>query len=137
MKLVRLAAFGLISAFAADAFAEGPLPIPGVDGAQPAIVKKSSKPGAHVKTAKPVQSGELGDIPFSKPNASPVGEAATSNGDFAAARKGAAKPPAPDVSLGLKWRATNEPVDPYDAVRHTSGPEGPGDTFEAGLKLGF
>jgi hypothetical protein len=41
------------------------------------------------------------------------------------------------MSIGLKWHATNEPVDPYDSVRHTSGPDGPGDTLEGGIKLGF
>ena len=37
----------------------------------------------------------------------------------------------------LKWRATNDRVDPYDAVRHSSGPNGPGDAVEGGVKLGF
>jgi hypothetical protein len=41
------------------------------------------------------------------------------------------------MSLGLQWRANNDKVDPYDAVRHSSGPAGPGDAIEGGVKLGF
>ena len=41
------------------------------------------------------------------------------------------------VSFDMKWHATNSAPDPFDAVRHTSGPNGPGDAVEGGFKLGF
>ncbi len=103
---------------------------------------KSKKPPAHAareRAAKAAaqQSGGLRDVRFSDPNAPPVGAATPTNSGFAPAAIGAPKEEAGGISLGLKWRAANQPIDPYDAVRHTSGPDGPGDTFEGGIKLGF
>lgn len=93
----------------------------------------------HAKSAKPAadQAGGLLGVKFSDPNAPPVGAAPAPDGGFAPAANGTPAEPASGVSLGVKWHATNEPIDPYDAIRHTSGPDGPGDTFEGGIKLGF
>jgi hypothetical protein len=41
------------------------------------------------------------------------------------------------MSFTYKWRATNEPFDPYWQVRKSYGQDGPGNTFMGGLKLGF
>jgi hypothetical protein len=45
--------------------------------------------------------------------------------------------PKGSLSLDLKWHATNDRPDPFDAVTHTSGPNGSGDAFLGGVKLGF
>jgi hypothetical protein len=105
-------------------------------------VLKSRKAPAHAasaKSAKPAadQGGGLRDVKFSDPNAPPVGAAPASNGGFASTANGSRNEPVGGVSLGLKWHATNQPIDLYDAIRHTSGPDGPGDTFEGGIKFGF
>jgi hypothetical protein len=101
--------------------------------------KKTPAQAAHAKPAKPpvAQAGGLQDVKFSDPNAPPVGAAPASKSALAPAANGAPKEPAANVSLSLKWHAANEPVDPYNAIRHTSGPDGPGDAFEGGIKLGF
>jgi hypothetical protein len=81
----------------------------------------------------PARSGD--QIQFSQPNASrsPPRRARRRSQAQAAA------PSEPDggVSLDLKWRATNEKTDPFDAVRHSSGPNGPGDAVQGGVKIGF
>lgn len=41
------------------------------------------------------------------------------------------------VSFGVKRHASNEPNNPYERVLPRSGPDGPSDTFEGGIKLGF
>jgi hypothetical protein len=41
------------------------------------------------------------------------------------------------VSLTYKWKASNDPVDPYWNMRSAPGSEAPGDSFLGGLKLGF
>lgn len=40
-------------------------------------------------------------------------------------------------SFGFRWRATNDKIDPYDAVNHEAGPNGQGAAVEGGLKFGF
>jgi hypothetical protein len=100
------------------------------------------KAAAHEKGAKIVKpaaggAGALQNVTFSDLNAPPVGAAPASKIDFPSGSKGAPKDPSGKVSLGLKWRATNNAPNPFDAMRHTSGPDGPGDAVEAGVKLGF
>jgi hypothetical protein len=80
----------------------------------------------------------MGQIQFSQPNAPPLGAQRTSISPGPPTSSGVApNEPKGGVSLDLKWRATNDRVDPYDAVRHSSGPNGPGDAVEGGVKLGF
>ena len=101
---------------------------------------RAAKPHASVKKPKSVApdpgDGGLDQIPFSQPNASPLAPAKSAKA--AAPRPGAA-PSEPDggVSLDFKWRATHDQTDPFDAVRHSSGPNGPGDAVQGGVKLGF
>lgn len=132
MKRRRISIVCLALAFAASSAV--------ADETAPVKPRKPPARAAHAKAAKSPseQAGGLQDVKFSDPKAPPVGAgAASTRSAFATAASGAPKDPAANVSLGLKWRATNEPVDPYDAIRHTSGPDGPGDTFEGGVKLGF
>jgi hypothetical protein len=98
---------------------------------------------AHASKAKPKPAAQprpqpdgLSEIQFSNPYALPEGTAGTKAADFPAARLAPTEPKG-DVSFSYKWHATNEPVDLYNAVRHSAGPDGPGDTFMGGLKLGF
>ncbi|HKN30614.1 MAG TPA: hypothetical protein VJY34_23150 [Roseiarcus sp.] len=79
----------------------------------------------------------LSGIPFSDPYAPPVGAGKATGGGFPAAAKAAPKDPQGDLSFTYKWHASNDPVDPYNVVTHKAGPDGPGDTFMGGLKLGF
>ena len=88
------------------------------------------------KPAAPKDDG-LSAVKFSDPYASPVGTAKTKTGDFPAVVGPSPTQPKGDVSFTYKWHATNEPIDPYNSVRHTAGPDGPGDTFMGGLKFGF
>jgi hypothetical protein len=131
MKLGRIGIACLVSTLACTAAV--------ADEATPA---KPGKPSAHAAHARAVKSPDeqaagLQGVKFSDPNAPPIGAATSSKSEFAPAEHSAPKETAPGMSIGLKWHATNEPVDPYDSVRHTSGPDGPGDTLEGGIKLGF
>ena len=101
---------------------------------------KSQRPHAgEAKIVKtPAAKGDsLADIPFSNPYAPPVGAGKATGGDFPAAQRAAPVEPKGDIGFTYKWHATGEPVDPYNAVTHKAGPDGPGDTFMGGLKLGF
>jgi hypothetical protein len=96
------------------------------------------KPHQGAKTVKG-QASDATDagnqIRFSQPNASPLASKASAT----AQPSSGAAPSEPDggVSLDLKWRVTNEKTDPFDAVRHSSGPNGPGDAVQGGVKIGF
>jgi hypothetical protein len=81
--------------------------------------------------------GSMDEIQFSQPNASPLGSQKTSSPSPGPKSGVAPSEPQGGVSLDLHWRASNDRVDPYDAVRHSSGPDGPGDAVEGGIKLGF
>ncbi len=131
MKLARIGVAFVVAAIAASSAV--------ADDAAPQKSNKAPARAAHAKSAKPAadQAGGWRDVKFSNPNAPPVGAAPAAMSGFPPAANRAPKEAAGGVSLGLKWHATNEPIDPYDAIRHTSGPDGPGDTFEGGIKLGF
>jgi hypothetical protein len=97
------------------------------------------KPHPRAKKPKPAAtdptSQSMDQIHFSQPNASPI---APQKSAAPSPRPGvAAKDPQGGLSVDLKWRANNDKVDPYDAVRHSSGPGGPGDAVQGGIKLGF
>jgi hypothetical protein len=94
---------------------------------------------ANAKPVKPpaTKGQPLGDIPFSNPYAPPVGAGIAAGGGFAAPQPAAPVDPQGGVSFTYKWHATSEPTDPYWHVRNEYGPDGPGDTFLGGLKLGF
>jgi hypothetical protein len=112
------------------------------DPLDPAHSAAASPVKSHATTKKPksaaspdVTSQSLDQIQFSQPNTSPIGP---QKAVAPPARSNVAtKDPKGDVSLDLKWRATNDRNDPFDAVRHTSGPNGPGDAVEGGVKFGF
>ena len=101
--------------------------------------KPARSQAAKAKTVKPpaTKGDSLSDVPFSNPYAPPVGAGKATGGDFPAAQRAAPVDPKGDVSFTYKWHATGDPVDPYNAVTHKAGPDGPGDTFMGGLKLGF
>lgn len=109
------------------------------DDAPAAPPKSASAHPAKAKAAKPsaTKSQSLGDIPFSNPYAPPVGAGKGTGGEFPAGKTAAPVDPKGGMSFTYKWRATNEPTDPYWHVRNEYGPDGPGDTFLGGLKLGF
>jgi hypothetical protein len=103
----------------------------------------AAAPKPHHSAKKPkspapdATDASMDQIQFSQPNASPL--ASTKKANTTAQPSSRAAPSEPDggVSLDLKWRATNDKVDPFDAVRHSSGPNGPGDAVEGGVKIGF
>jgi hypothetical protein len=76
-------------------------------------------------------------IQFSQPDASPLAPTKKINAAAQPGSRAAPSEPNGGVSLDFKWRASNEKVDPFDAVRHTSGPNGPGDAVQGGVKIGF
>lgn len=132
-----LVAVGAYSAIAEEVAAPAPVKAPAhvaqakTKPAAPAAgAAKSSKlavkPGP--KGVPAAAADSMSNIKFSDPSA-PL--AATPDA------KGALAEPDGGPSFGLKWHATNDPVDPYDTVRHTSGPEGPGAGVEAGVKIPF
>ncbi len=108
-----------------------------------ALAAAQPKPGprhaAKSKTVKPAQSQRSGlaDIPFSNPYAPPVAAAKGPGAEFPAAERVAPADPKGDLSLTYKWKATNDPTDPYWHVRSAPGSEAPGNSFLGGLKLGF
>jgi hypothetical protein len=95
-------------------------------------VKKPKNPATDATT-----DAGMDQIQFSQPNASPL--ASTKGANAATQPSSRAAPSEPDggVSLDLKWRATNDKADPFDAVRHSSGPNGEGDAVQGGVKIGF
>jgi hypothetical protein len=104
------------------------------DNGSPHEVKPKALKAKLPRAAPP--AGGIGDIKFSDPSARLVGETKTKPALPSDSSGGTAQPSG-GVSLDLKWHATNEPVDPFDAVRHTSGPDGAGDAVLGGVKLGF
>jgi hypothetical protein len=100
-----------------------------------------TRPHTGATKGKPLPSastaGSVGEIDFSQPYAPASSPQKSSNPAPAAQTRNAPVEPQGGVSLDLKWHATNDKADPYDAVRHTSGPDGPGDGVAAGVKLGF
>jgi hypothetical protein len=109
------------------------------DDLTPAQPKPGPRHAAKSKTVKPAQSQGSGptDIPFSNPNAPPIGVGKGAGSEFPAAQRAAPADPKGDLSLTYKWKATNDPVDPYWNMRSAPGAEAPGDSFLGGLKLGF
>jgi hypothetical protein len=109
------------------------------DDLTPAQPKPGPPHAAKSKTVKPAQSqgSGLADIPFSNPYAPPVGAGKSAGAEFPAAQKAAPTDPKGDLSFTYKWKATNDPTDPYWHVRSAPGSEAPGDSFMGGLKLGF
>ena len=103
----------------------------------------AAAPKPHHSAKKPkspapdATDADMDQIQFSQPNASPL--ASTKKANTAAQPSSRTAPSEPDggVSLELKWHATNDKTDPFDAVRHSSGPNGPGDAVQGGVKLGF
>ena len=94
---------------------------------------------AKTPAAKPpaTKGATLGAVPFSNPYAPPVGAGKAAGAVFPASQAAAPVDPKGGVSFTYKWKATNEPTDPYWHVRSSPGSEAPGDTFLGGLKLGF
>lgn len=98
---------------------------------------------AKAKPLKPANPGSsqtdgLGGVKFSNPYAPPEGAGkATTAGGFPAAGSARAVDPKGGVSFTYKWKASNDPVDPYWHVRSAPGSDPPGDQFMGGLKLGF
>jgi len=107
--------------------------------------------------------GPLNIAPSAAPQAAPAHQQRKSKRAAPAAKSGSAHvpevksppigtqippPPAPVLhdatngsdngpALDFKWHATNDKVDPYDAVNHEAGPEGQGAGIEGGVKFGF
>jgi hypothetical protein len=107
------------------------------------LTPSQPKPGpphaAKSKTVKPTQAlgSGLADVPFSNPYAPPIGAGKTTGAQFPAVQRTAPVDPKGNLSLTYKWKANNEPTDPYWTLRSAPGAEAPGDTFLGGLKLGF
>jgi hypothetical protein len=111
--------------------------------AAPQLPPSTSAAKAMAKPLKPArpgssQAGGL-DEKFSNPYAPPEGAGkATGARNFPATGSAGAVDPKGGMSFTYKWHATNEPFDPYWQLRHNEyGPDGPGNTFLGGLKLGF
>jgi hypothetical protein len=85
----------------------------------------------------PSQPGNPRPIKFSDPYAPPVDAGQALKSDFPPAATGTPKEPAAGVSFDLKWHASNAPNNLYEHVLPRSGPDGPGDKVEGGIKLGF
>jgi hypothetical protein len=137
MGRIRFIAICLaISAIAPMRASADDLPAQPLKPVKPQAAKpKAAKP----KAAKPqaTRDGSLADIPFSNPYAPPVGAGKSAGGEFPAAKTATPADPKGGVSLIYKWHASGEPTDPYWHVRNEYGPDGPGSSFQGGLKLGF
>jgi hypothetical protein len=101
-------------------------------GSEPAGQGKSKI----LKPTKPNSAGPT-KIPFSNPYAPPVGAGKSAGAEFPAARRQAPVDPKGHMSFTYKWKASNDPVDPYWNMRSAPGSEAPGNKFMGGLKLGF
>jgi hypothetical protein len=91
------------------------------------------------KILKPTRPNSAGPtkIPFSNPYAPPVGAGKSAGAEFPAAQRQAPVDPKGHTSFTYKWKASNDPVDPYWNMRSAPGSEAPGNKFMGGLKLGF
>ena len=124
-------------------FIEVALIVAATQAAADDLTPSQPKPGLpHATKSKTVtpprsQGSGLADIPFSNPYAPPVGGGKTTGAEFPAARSAAPVEPKGDLSLTYKWKANNDPVDPFWNIRSAPGSEAPGDSFMGGLKLGF
>jgi hypothetical protein len=129
---------GAASALAADNVAQTPVEVqPHVVKPKPAAKAPERTPKA--KAAKPVgPEDSMRDVTFSDPRG-PLIDGTKTPKQPAPPSTAKGAPVGPDgkgLSLDMKWHATND-YDPYDTVRHTSGPEGPGTSVLGGIKLGF
>ena len=125
---------GVVSILAAtQAAAEDLTPAHSRHGPPHAAVSKAAKP-----RSRGSGSG-LAGTPFSDPYAPPIGAGAGPGpgAEFPAAHRAVPVAPKGDLSLTYKWKANNDPVDPYWNIRSAPGSEAPGDSFLGGLKLGF
>ena len=134
---LRLTLAAIAAAFATSALADD-LNGPNAQGASPAAAAKShrsvKKPS---NAASDAASPDMDQIQFSQPNASPLANQKPTKAAPEKKSGDAASEPAGGVSLDFKWRATNDKTDPFDAVRHSSGANGPGDAVQGGIKIGF
>jgi hypothetical protein len=105
----------------------------------PTQPKAAAAHPAGSRTVKPAQSqgSGLAGIPFSNPYAPPVGAGKSAGAEFPVGQRAAPADPKGHLSLTYKWKANNDPVDPYWNIRSAPGSEAPGDSFLGGLKLGF
>ena len=131
----------LMTAIAATVFAATAAVADDLSGANQGAAAAAPKPHHSAKKPKTPapDATDLGmdQIQFSQPNASPLAPAKKTNATAQPSSRAAPSEPNGGVSLDLKWHATNDKNDPFDAVRHTSGPDGPGDAVQGGVKLGF
>jgi hypothetical protein len=132
MRVVAIA----VTAFVATAAVADDL---GNASGQSAAPAAKPQPGMKKPKNSALDAAHVGldQIQFSQPNASPL--APTKNIKAAPLPRPGAAPSEPrgGVSLDFKWRASNDKVDPFDAVRHSSGPNSPGDAVQGGVKIGF
>jgi hypothetical protein len=103
---------------------------------EPQPAKRQERVQKVRRPVPPSATGDFGDIKFSA-HPPPATAARPARENDAAPASGKSVEPQGGLSLDLKWHATNDRADPFDAVRHTSGPDGGGDGVEGGLKLGF
>jgi hypothetical protein len=95
-----------------------------------AAAKHSQRKAKSAAPAKQSNSARASDVPSAPvagqapPASAPVLHDATSGSDNG-------------PSLDFRWHATNDRIDPYDAVNHAAGPEGQGAGFLGGVKFGF
>jgi nucleoid-associated protein YgaU len=107
------------------------------------LTRAPPKPGPpHAVKSKAVkraqsQGSGLAGIPFSNPYGPPVSAGKSRGAEFPAAQRTAPPDPKGNLSFTAKWKASNDPVDPYWNMRSAPGSEAPGDSFMGGLKLGF
>jgi hypothetical protein len=127
----------VIALSATPAFCDDHAPPSATDGAGATVVKPRPVAKKPKLPSKAPTTGSLNDIQFSRPNAPPVGAQKGAAQASQATKAAGPSEPQGGVSLDLQWHASNDKTDPYDAVRHTSGPNGPGDGVLGGIKLGF
>ena len=98
------------------------------DDLAPAPTKPGPHHAAKSKTVKGAQSQSSGlaDTPFSNPYAPPVGASKNAGVEFPAAKTAAPTDPKANLSLTYKWKASNDPVDPFWDIRSAPGSEAPG-----------
>jgi hypothetical protein len=120
------------SAALAEDVAAPPNPAPAADAKHNVKPAKAPK---KTKSAAKADTDDLNAIPFSQPYGDPAAEKAKASAE--SKPRSAPQEPKGGLSVGLQWHATNDKVDPWDGIRHTSGPDGPGDAVEGGVKLGF
>ena len=134
---LRLTLAAIAAAFATSALADD-LGGTNTQGAAPPPHAKPHKSVKKPSSAAPdAANADLDQIQFAQPNASPLANQKSTKTTPEKRTASAPSEPAGGVSLDFKWHATNDRNDPFDAVRHTSGPNGAGDGVQGGVKLGF